>query len=291
MVSRVVESPSKSLACLFALCSKLYAMPALPPPELAITDVRSYFVRKRNALLVRGKFQELYVDYYLHLMQQGIQHKEALDSTLKDGLAALALHLCSRPQDETTAWTVHIKEPMRANLFVTGSTLSSRVTGRIFTEDVKQEGEALFIAQTMRPNQQTRQSMIEFQSSDILSAVETFYTTSEQRLTRLFRLPDEEYVQISAEPDCDEIWLSELALENVLEIEENEVLTLLETRGYKFECGCDMERLWPVITRLPKEDLDHIFEDGVAQITCPRCAAVYRTTREQFAAWQASNGA
>ena len=263
-------------------------MSDLPPPELTVTEVRSYFVRKRNALLVRAKFPELYIDYYLHLMQHGIQHKEPLDAALKDGLAALALHLCSRPQDETAAWTVHIKDPIRANLFVTGSTHASHVTGRVFTEDVKQAGEPLFIAQTTRPNQSTRQSMIEFQSSDILRAVENFYTSSEQRLTRLFRLPDEEFVQISAEPDCDEDWLSSLTLEDVVAIEDKETLSLLETRGYRFECGCSLDRLWPIITRLPKEDLDHIFEDGVAQITCPRCEAVYRTTREQFDAWEAS---
>jgi molecular chaperone Hsp33 len=48
-----------------------------------------------------------------------------------------------------------------------------------------------------------------------------------------------------------------------------------------------MERLLPVITRLPKEDLDHIFEDGVAQVTCPRCAAIFRTTKDEFEAWRA----
>ncbi|MBL9134043.1 MAG: Hsp33 family molecular chaperone HslO [Verrucomicrobiaceae bacterium] len=264
-------------------------MSALPPPELSIIELRSYFVRKRNALLVRGKFQQLYLDYYLHLMQHGIQHVETLDQMLKDALAALALHLCSRPHDETTAWTVHVKEPRRANLFVTGSTHPGRVTGRVFTEDVKQEGEALFIAQTNRPNQQTRQSMIEFHGADIFGGVETFYTTSEQRLTRLFRLPDEDFVQISAEPDCDEIWLSEMQLENLLEIEENEHLTLLETRGYQFDCGCSMERLLPIINRLPQDDLDHIFEDGVAQVTCPRCAAIFRTTKDQFELWRAAN--
>ena len=262
---------------------------AATAPELCPIPLRSYFVRQRNALLVRGKFQQHYVDYYLHLMQHGIQPKEGLDDMLKDSLAALALHLCSRPQDETVAWTVHVKEPQRANLFVTGSTHPGRVTGRIFTEDVKQEGEALFIAQTRRPNHPTRQSMIEFHGADILKGIETFYTISEQRLTRFFRLPDEEYVQISAEPDCDEIWLSEIQLENVLEIEQNETLTLLETRGYQFECGCSMERLLPIINRLPKEDLDHIFEDGVAQVTCPRCAAVFRSTRAQFDAWRAAN--
>lgn len=262
-------------------------MSALPPPELSLIELRSFFVRKRNALLVRGKFQQLYIDYYLHLMQHGIQPPEALDQMLKDTLAALALHLCSRPHDETTAWTIHVKEPQRANLFVTGSTHPGRVTGRVFTEDVKKEGEALFIAQTLRPNHPTRQSMIEFAGTDVFAGVEAFYTQSEQRLTRLFRLPDEEFIQISAEPDCDEIWLSEIALENVLEIEKDEHLTLLETRGYQFECGCSMERLLPVITRLPKEDLDHIFEDGVAQVTCPRCAAIFRTTKDEFEAWRA----
>jgi molecular chaperone Hsp33 len=269
-------------------------MSALPSPELSVITLHSYFVRGRNALLVRGKFQPLYIDYYLHLMQHGIQQKEKLDDLLKDSLAALTLHLCSRPHDETVAWTVHMKEPQRANLFVTGSTSSTqpgRVTGRIFTEDVKQDGEALFIAQTTRPNHPTRQSMIEFHGSDIFRGVEEFYTTSEQRRTRLFRLPDEEFVQISAEPDCDEIWLSEIQLENVLEIEQNETLTLLETRGYQFECGCSMERLLPIIHRLPKEDLDHIFEDGVAQVTCPRCAAIFRTTKEQFETWRIANAA
>lgn len=72
-------------------------------------------------------------------MQHGIQPPEALDQMLKDTLAALALHLCSRPHDETTAWTIHVKEPQRANLFVTGSTNPGRVTGRVFTEDVKRK--------------------------------------------------------------------------------------------------------------------------------------------------------
>jgi molecular chaperone Hsp33 len=42
-----------------------------------------------------------------------------------------------------------------------------------------------------------------------------------------------------------------------------------------------------MISRLSNEDLEHVFEDGVAVITCPRCAAVYKSTREHFAEWQA----
>ena len=255
-------------------------------PDLSVVDLRSYFVRKRNALLVRGRFSPLYLDYYLHLMQHGLQNAEPLDLMLKEALAALALHLCSRPQDESCAWTIHVKEPQRANVFVTGSSRPGRVAGRVFTEDVRQEGEAMFIAQTTRPDQAPRQSMIEFHGDDMLKAVETFYTTSEQRLTRFFRLEEEEFVQISAEPECDEIWLSELTQEEVLALETSEHLTLLETRGYVFECGCSVERLMPIIMRLPQDDLDHIFADGVAQIHCPRCGAVFRTPKESFEQWR-----
>ena len=48
-------------------------------PDLSVVDLRSYFVRKRNALLVRGRFSPLYLDYYLHLMQYGLQNAEPLD--------------------------------------------------------------------------------------------------------------------------------------------------------------------------------------------------------------------
>jgi len=43
-------------------------------PDLSVVDLRSYFVRKRNALLVRGRFSPLYLDYYLHLMQHALQN-------------------------------------------------------------------------------------------------------------------------------------------------------------------------------------------------------------------------
>src|SRR5690606_4864860 len=138
-------------------------------PDLSVTEVRSYYVRKRNALLVRGRFSPLYMDYYLHLMQHGLKYDSRLDEMLKDGLAAVALHLCSRPQDETCAWTININDPLM-NLFVTGSSRPGRVTGRIFTEDVRDSGKSLFIAQTTRPHMQPRQSMVEITTgSDILA--------------------------------------------------------------------------------------------------------------------------
>lgn len=254
-------------------------------PDLSVTEIRCYFVRKRNCLLVRGRFGPLYMDYYLHLMQHGIKHPEKLDEMLKDGLAGIALHLASRPHDENCAWTINIHDPL-LNIFVTGNTHPGRVTGRLFTEDVRDTGHSLFIAQTTRTHMQPRQSMIEFQGRDVLSAVEQFYTQSEQRPTRLFRLPDEDFVQISAEPDADVEWLNSLTDTDIPKLDESEHLTLLETRNYVFDCGCTAERMFPMLSRLSDEDIDYVFEDGEATITCPRCAAVFRTPRSDFDEWK-----
>lgn len=259
-------------------------------PDLAVVEIRSEFVRGRNCLLVRGQFSPLYMDYYLHLMQHGIKHADPPDQMLKDALAALALHLASRPQDETCAWTVNFHQPLM-NLFVTGATRPGRVTGRIFTEDVKDSGKNLFIAQTTRPDMQPRQSMIEFSGADVLGAVEQFYTQSEQRPTRFFRLEDEHFIQISAEPDADLDWLASLTTAQMPNLGQVETLSLLETRGYVFDCGCTVDRLYPLLTRLPQEDLDYIFEDGFATITCPRCGAVFKTPKSAFDTWLASRAA
>ena len=55
-------------------------------------EVRSYFVRGRNALVTRADFGEMYVDYYLHQGQHGYQHAPSHDGMLKEALAALTLH-------------------------------------------------------------------------------------------------------------------------------------------------------------------------------------------------------
>jgi molecular chaperone Hsp33 len=255
------------------------------PDDLSMVVARSFFVRKRNTLLVRAHFSPLYMDYYLHLLQNELKHPEKLDSYLKDLLAAVTLHACSRPHDETCAWTVNMRHPL-VNFFVTASTRPPRVTGRLFIEDVRDSGKNMFIAQVSRENHGSRQSMVEFHGNDLLESVEHFYTQSEQRITRIFRGEDEEFIMLSAEPDCDEQWLLGLEWEDVVQLDQTEHLTPLETRGYPFECGCSMERLYPLLDRLPSDDIDHIFADGDAKITCPRCANVFTAPRSHFLAWK-----
>ena len=104
-------------------------------------EVRTYFVRGRNALVARAEFSDLYVEYYLHQGQHGYQHEPLHDGLLKQGLAAITLHAASRPWNESVAWTIHLREPL-LNLFVAGDNRLGTVIGQLFTENVKNDGRA-----------------------------------------------------------------------------------------------------------------------------------------------------
>jgi molecular chaperone Hsp33 len=257
-------------------------LPAEEDPS--IVEVHALFVRKRNALLLRADFGPLFMDYYLHLMQHGLKHEPDIDAMLKELLACMTLHLCSRPHDETCAWTLHF-ERLGLNFFATGSTRPGEVTGRLFTEDIRQMGKNMFISQTTRPGQDARQSMVEFVRDDVLQAAEQFYAQSEQRPARFFRGVGDEVLMLSAQPDCDLDWLVGLTDDDMENLGEREYLSPLEVRRYIFACGCSPERLYPLLQRLPADDLAYIFADGVATVKCPRCAAVFDTPREVFEAW------
>ena len=103
--------------------------------------VESIFVRGRNCLALRAKFSPLFTDYYLHLMQYGLRNEEIYDSLLKELMAYFTLYMVARPWAEQRAWTVNLNTPVVANLFVSGSSLTESVVGRVFTQDVKEPEE------------------------------------------------------------------------------------------------------------------------------------------------------
>ena len=251
-------------------------------PVEDFTTVQSIFVRSRNALVIRGQFTPIYTDYYLHLMQHGIRHAEELDQMLKDALAMLTLHLVARPWAETIAWTVNLRAP-RVNLFVTGGSTAEAVTGRIFTEDVREPDRNFFYSQTTSPNlPEPRTSTLEVEGKDPVTWISQFYDQSEQRPARAFRLEDENFVLVAAQPDCDMEWFEALDDEKVATIEADEETKVLETRRFRFHCGCTLEKILPVLGGW-RERLDDLFEDAdTIKIQCPRCAANYRVSRDML---------
>ncbi len=257
--------------------------------SLNAIEVRSYFVRERNALLVRGQFAAVYEDYYLHLLQHSLKNSAQHDEYVKDIMAAITLHLCSRPWKESTAWTLNLNQPP-INLFATGDSISGSVTGRIFTEDIRTEKESRFIAQVRQPGNEPRTSTVAIANLsndyDVFAAVEAYYMQSEQRLTRLFRYAPEDIVMLSAQPDCDLNWLRSLDTNAIRRLDQDEELSLLETRKYAFNCGCSLEKLLPVLASMSTESRDYMFsENDPAVISCPRCGAIFLLKREQLDAY------
>jgi hypothetical protein len=268
-------------------------MPKTTPVDLAEPglEVRTFFVRGRNALLARASLSELYVDYYLHLGRHQVRPAEAHDAMFKRALAGFVLHCASRPRHEMTAWTINFQEP-RVNLFLTGDNEQGAVTGRVFAEEVKELPENVFYADVVRGREPRRRSVVPFAGADPLVAAEAFYTRSEQRPVRFFQTGEEEFALVSEHPDCDRAWLAGLDVAAVRALDTAETLAPLETRVCRWHCGCNQGRMLEVLAPVMRSDPEALF-GGEATVTihCPRCAALHTVTRESLEAHVARGGA
>ncbi len=256
-----------------------------PQPVEESVKVESIFVRHRNCLLLTADFSPIYVDYYLHLMQQHMRHEECEDSLFKGVLAYFTLHLVSRPWREYHAWTLNLCSPMEANIFVSGSSLSADVIGRIFTKDVRVPDQNMLFAQAIRGQQDPQTSAIAIKGTSPESWVESFYRQSEQRLARALYLGGDRYALVAAQPDADHDWLDALTSESVLEIVDgtsSEETKLLETRRFSFRCGCTVEKILPTLRAMSGEFADLLAEKGYIDANCPRCGATHRVTAEML---------
>jgi len=251
-------------------------------PADEFTVVESIHVRHRNALLLRGQFTPVYTDYYLHLMQHGLRNPPALDLVLKDLLACFTLHLVARPWAETSAWTITLRAP-RVNFFVTGDSREEAVTGRLFTGNVREHDRNFLYVQVTAPQwAQPRSSTVEITGQDAPSWIDQYYRQSEQRPGRAFRLADETFALVAAQPGCDLPWLENLTLEQIAAIETTEETKLLETRRFRFHCGCTLDKILPVLGSWRKRPDELFGNSDHVTIQCPRCAARYRVTRDMI---------
>jgi molecular chaperone Hsp33 len=96
----------------------------------------------------------------------------------------------------------------------------------------------------------------------------------------------EDFVMISAQPGCDLEWLESLNEDLVRKLDQDETLSLLEVRQYRWECGCTQERMFAVLAPIMRADPDGLFgEDPVLRMSCPRCGAKHTITREALEAF------
>ncbi len=250
-------------------------------------EVRTHFVRKRNVLIARADFGQLYVDYYLHLSDQSIHLDPAHDRMFKRALAGFVLYAASRPWNETIAWTINFQKPL-VNLFITGDNHDGSVTGRVFDENVRELPEPVFYCDVVRDREPARRSAVTFTGDDPLAAVEAFYSKSEQRRGRFFQTGEEEFCLAVEHPDCDTDWLAGLNAEQVKSLESSETLSLLERRIFRWHCGCNQSRMMEVLAQPFRTDPDGLFAaNEVLEMHCPRCGARHKITRESMEAFVA----
>lgn len=247
-------------------------------------EVISSFVRYRNALLAQGDLGSLFVDYYIHLADNNLRPDPDHDRIFKEALGAFVLHCASRPRNEIIAWTINFQEPL-LNVFLVADNEEGTVAGRIFTEHVKQGEHNLFFAEVVRGKQPLRRSAVDFEGSDPFKAVERFYHQSEQRPARYFQINGEEFGMLTAHPDYDADWFRNLDRERVANLRDQETVSLLERRHYRWHCGCNQQRILEVLSSPMRDDPEELFggEEAI-RVECPRCAARYTITREAMEA-------
>lgn len=265
-------------------------MPSTDPNFDNGLQATTAFVRYRNALLARADFGPLYIDYYLHLADNDLHPLPPHDRLFKSALAAFVLHCASRPRNEIIAWTLNFQEPL-LNLFLVADNDLGTVAGRIFTQQVKKGDHNLFFSEIARGQSPVRRSAVNFVGSDPFQAAERFYDQSEQRPARYFQLAGEEFVMLSAHPDCDRPWFETIETEAIRNLSETETVAPLERRPYRWHCGCNEQRILKVLEPAMRENPDELFgSEEALRVECPRCAGRYTITRETMEAHIADEG-
>ncbi len=252
-------------------------------------EIITEFVRHRNVLITRGDLSPLFVDYYLHLADNQLKPAPEHDRLFKQALAAFALHCASRPRYEHLAWTISLQEP-RLNLFLAGDNEDCTVTGRIFTENVREAEKNVFYSDLMpRRGAEKRRSVVNFDGTDLFRAVEQYYDTSEQRPARYFDLGEDQFAMLVSHPDCDEAWLRQVDLAGVKSLSQDETVSRIERRAYRWACGCTQQKIMGALAPAARAGIDAVFgEQESIHVQCPRCAAAHLITREAMEAYLAA---
>ncbi|MCS7008638.1 MAG: disulfide bond chaperone [Chthoniobacterales bacterium] len=250
------------------------------------TQVSVQFVRSRNALLLTASFSNLFVDIILHLSNIGLKLNQFHNNQFQAALASLCLYASTRPPNESIAWTMHFEHPPH-NIFIVADNSLHRVTGTLFDENIKSLGRDLLFCDWLLPGRQIRRSTVEipFSSSQTPRAMlgaQELMLQSEQRPSRYFSLPSDYFALITAQPDCDLNWLHTLKEKDIPSLPSTEDIKLLEIRSFRWECGCNQQKILEILGPPLSKNLD-LFQNGNSvQLRCPRCGSPYTIERSEL---------
>lgn len=260
--------------------------PPEPPSEGIL--IHNHFVRERNVLIATADFSQLFLDHESHLKAFSLNVPGWQVDFFRPFLAGFTLHEASRPRNEVLAWTIHFQDP-HLNTFLTADTELSTVAGRTFDEGLKKEDSNMFYQEQVVRNKPLHRSIVPFEGTSPKGTIEFYYSQSEQRPGKFADLGKNRYALLTAHPDYDAAWFRNLADNEVQALERTETLTLIETRRYRWFCGCHHGRIVEILENPMRTDPEGLFgSDEAITVNCPRCAARYRVSREMMEARVAS---
>lgn len=234
-----------------------------------------------QVLVLGGHFGRLFAAYLDHVRRWESEPDGLSQALMRQGLGAATLHLACRPRGETVGWTLHIARPP-TNVFLTGDSRERTVTGRIFTENVRDTEQSRIYVQTARAGGTPVLSAVDVEGHDILRIFERYYRQSEQRPARFFEVTDEEFVMFVGLPETDAEWLAALSREEAIGL-SGDGLRLLDEQVYRFQCGCSREKIVETVRAMFAQNPEELFggENGV-EVFCPRCARRWWVERSDF---------
>ena len=99
--------------------------------------VRRFLDDAHQVLVLVADFGPMFAAYVDHARRWETEPDGLSQALMRQGLGAATLHLACRPRGEHVGWTLHIPRPP-TNVFLTGDSRERTVTGRIFTENVRE---------------------------------------------------------------------------------------------------------------------------------------------------------
>jgi molecular chaperone Hsp33 len=237
----------------------------------------------RSIILTTGDFTQVIEAWTRHCELWHGESDGLSRVLMRQGLAAAALHLANRPNDELVGWTLNLLQPP-TNVFLTGDVRKAIVTGRVYTDGVRTADHSRLFVQTSRASQpEPFQSAIDVTGFDVLEIFEQYYSRSEQNPARFFELDANRFAMVLGLPGVDPLWIQHLepgSFEGTFA-----AARAIDGRAFRFECGCSPTKMLRALRSIFENDPDDLFrgEDRV-ETFCPRCGRRWWVTREQFLA-------
>jgi molecular chaperone Hsp33 len=261
----------------------MHGHPEPIPPSDGIL-IENNFVRGRNVLVAEGDFKGLYADHARHLDAFSIEADPDHRDLFRKFLAGFTLHAASHPRNEVIAWTIHFQDPA-LNIFLTADTELSTVCGRVFTEGLREEPSNMFYQELVVRGKPLHRSIVPFEGTSAKGTIEFYYSQSEQRPGKFVQMNGERFALVSAHPDYDAHWFRNLADTEVAGLGNTETVSRIETRRYRWCCGCHYNKILEILGGPMEADPEGLFGDEeTITVNCPRCAARYRVSREAMEA-------